>query len=287
MASFTGYPAGSSQAPQSGLAGGGALVPVTSGPSSLMAPDIQRVNTGTVGDPRSFEQLLRLLGGIPGMKYAPGIAVAAGQVAQGDIPGAIGAGVGTAVGAKLAGTALQGLGAAVPAVGLPGLAIKAGLYGVGTLLGSSLGAQLGKGVGAVGNQLIGGAQAAVGDAANALAGTQRESGKGAFTGSEPGVASDKALAQRQQLLYQMGVSNPLQYLQQGYQIQQKYKDSDVARQMQLNQQNAQLMGQLNQQIISGQLASGAQAQAGATTRDILTSNPYQASVLNTGAVRGI
>ena len=234
-----------------------------------------------------FQNLLNMLGGIPGLKYAPGVAVAAGQVAQGNIPGAIGAGVGTIAGAKLAGAALQGLGAAVPAVGLPGLAIKAGLYGAGTLLGSSLGAQLGKGVGAIGGQLAGGAQAAVGDAANALAGTQRESGKGAFTGSEPGVASAQALAQRQQLLYQMGVSNPLQYLQEGYQIQQKYKNADVAHQMQLNQQNAQLTGQLNQQIMAGQLAAGAQQQAGATTRDILTSNPYQASVLNTGAVRGI
>ena len=70
-------------------------------------------------------------------------------------------------------------------------------------------------------------------------------------------------------------------------IMQKYKDRDQARIMQMNQANAVLTGQLNQQIIAGQLASGAQAQAGATTRDILTSNPYAASVLNTGAVRGI
>ena len=85
----------------------------------------------------------------------------------------------------------------------------------------------------------------------------------------------------------MGVNLPSQYLNQNYQILQKYKDAEKTRQMQLNQQNAQLTGQLNQQIIAGQLASGAQQQAGATTRDILTSNPYQASVLQTGGIRGI
>jgi hypothetical protein len=276
---------------------GGALVPSPGG--ALVAPSAQNLAYPTMvgagqasqSNPGLFQNLLNMLGGVPGLKYAPGIAVTAGQVAQGDIGGAIGAGVGTAVGAKLAGSAvapvLQSLGAAFPAAGLPGLAVKAGLYGVGTLLGSSLGAQLGKGVGAVGNQLIGGTQAAVGDAANALAGTQREAGKGAFTGSEPGVASDKALAQRQQLLYQMGVSNPLQYLQQGYQIQQKYKDADVSRQMQLNQQNAQLTGQLNQQIMAGQLAAGAQQGSYRLTEGILANNPYRDSVLQTGGVRGI
>lgn len=267
---------------------GGALAPVTSSPSSLAASDIQRINTGTA-DPSMFGNLLNLLSGVPGLKYAPGVAVTVGQAAQGNIGGAIGAGVGTAVGAKVAGAALQRMAGAVPAAGLPGLAIKAGMYGVGTLLGSSLGAQLGKGVGAMGNQLAGGAQAAVGDAANAFAGTQRESGRAAFTGTEPGLGgiSDPAMARQVEMLKQMGVNIPNQYLTQNYQIMQKYKDAEVNRQMQLNQQNAQLTGQLNQQIIAGQLAAGAQSQAGATTRDILTSNPYQASVLNTGNIRGI
>jgi hypothetical protein len=271
-----------------GPQGGGGLVPVTSGPSSLVASDIQRINTGGA-DPSMFGNLLNLLGGIPGLKYAPGIAVTAGQVAQGDIGGAIGAGVGTVAGGKLAGAALQRIAAATPVAGLPGLALKAGLYGAGTLLGSSLGSQLGKGVGALGGQLAGGAQAAVGDAAGALAGAQRESGRGAFTGAEPGLGgiSDPAMARQLEMAKQFGINLPLQYLQQGYQIQQKYKDADVNRQMQLNQQNAQLTGQLNQQIIAGQLAAGAQSQTGATTRDILTSNPYQASVLNTGNIRGI
>jgi hypothetical protein len=127
----------------------------------------------------------------------------------------------------------------------------------------------------------------VGDVANTVAGAQRESGQGAGTGSEPGTVSDKALAQQLQLAREMGVNIPGLYLTNNYQILQKYKDAEKTRQMQLNQQNAQLQGQLQQQIIAGQLASGAQQQAGATTRDILTSNPYQASVLNTGGLRNI
>lgn len=56
------------------------------------------------------------------------------------------------------------------------------------------------------------------------------------------------------------------------------RDADMSRQMQLNQQLAQLTGGLNQQKYMAQLAGGAQAEAGATTRSILTAaNPYAAS----------
>ena len=85
----------------------------------------------------------------------------------------------------------------------------------------------------------------------------------------------------------MHVNIPNEYLTTNYQILQKYKDADVGRQMALNQQNAQLTGALNRQIMAGQLASQAGTEAGATTRQILASNPYAASVLNTGNVRGL
>jgi len=281
---LTGYPAGSPQAPQTGLAGGALLAPSS---QQLAYPSMDGAGRAAQANPGLFQNLMNMLGGIPGMKYAPGIAVTAGQIGQGDVGGAIGAGVGTAVGGKLAGAALQRMAGAIPAAGPGALLAKAGMYGVGTLLGSSIGAQLGKGVGAAGNQLFGGAQAAVGDAARTVAGVQREAGQSAGTGVEAGVASDKALAQRLALMQAAGVNIPRQYLEQNYQILQKYKDADVGRQMQLNQQNAVLTGQLNQQIMAGQLAAGAQQQAGATTRDILTSNPYAASVLQTGGVRGI
>ena len=264
-----------------GPQGGGGLVPVTSGPSSLAAPDIQRVNVGT-GDPSMFQNLMNMLGGIPGgaqaLRYGPGAATAVGAFGQGDIAGGIGATAATVA----AGRAMKGMAAAVPNPIARG-ALQLG----GSLLASNIGAQLGHGVAAAGNQLFGGAQAAVGDATRAIAGVQRESGQAAGTGTQPGVPTDQAMARQLQMLRMAGVNIPNEYLTQNYQVLQKYKDADVGRQMQLNQQNAQLMGQLNQQIISGQLASGAQQQAGATTRDILTSNPYQASVLNTGAVRGI
>jgi len=90
-----------------------------------------------------------------------------------------------------------------------------------------------------------------------------------------------------QLAREMGVNLPGEYLTNNYQILQKYKESDKTRQMQLNQQTAQLQGQLNQQIIAGQLAAGAQQGAYATTQGILANNPYRDSILQTGGTRGI
>jgi hypothetical protein len=61
------------------------------------------------------------------------------------------------------------------------------------------------------------------------------------------------------------------------------RDRQMQRQMQLNQQLGQLTGALNQQRYMAQLAGGAQAQAGETTRQMLTAeNPYAASVFRYG-----
>jgi len=297
MAPLTGYPAGSPNAPQSRLGGGGALVPYA-----------DNIKTNTAADPNVFQQLLtntqNLLGGGMNMlqniqmpqltegqatlagraaRYGPGAAVAAGQLSQGNILEGVGAGLGTALAGKLT----QGLVKANP---LLGGAVALG----GSLIAGQVGAGLGHAVSSIGgqlasgaNQLLGGAQVAAQGAVQSAANLQRESGRAAGTGAEAGIASDQALAQRLALMRAAGVNIPNEYLNQNYQILQKYKDADVGRQMQLNQQNAVLTGQLNQQIIAGQLASGAQGQAGETTRQILGSNPYQASVLNTGNVRGI
>lgn len=275
-------------------------------PPNLVNPDLTGV--GEMGKAGLFQQLLDLVqpgaaalqqaaqagmkraetaaGSVPAggrvlasraARYAPGAAAALQQFPTDPLAGATTLGL-----TALAGKGIQGLTAAIPNPLVRGAAQLAG-----GLLAAPIASQLGKGVSAFGGQLIGGAQAATNDVVNAVAGAQRESGQAAGTGTEPGVASDKAQAQYLQMAREMGVNIPGQYLNQNYQILQKYKEADKTRQMQLNQQNAQLMGQLNQQIIAGQLASGAQQQAGATTRDILTSNPYAASVLNTGAVRGI
>jgi hypothetical protein len=216
-------------------------------------------------------------------RYAPGAAVAVGQFGQGNIMEGLGATAGTALAGKL----LKGVATKNP---LLGGALMVG----GSLLGSEVGAGIGHAVSGIGGQLaggigrlMGGSQQAVQDAAGAVAGAQRESGSAAGTGAQANITSDKALAQRVALMREMGVNIPNEYLTQNYQITQKYRNSDVNRQMQLNQQNAILTGQLNQQMIAGQLAAGASNNAAQLTGQILGSNPYRDSVLNTGNIRGI
>ena len=297
MPPFTGYPSGSPQAPQSAMPGGALTMYQQGTAAPVVLPNLDGAGQQAQGNPGMFQNLLNMLGGaasFPGVKqavkYGPGGLVTAGQLAQGDVGGTIGAGVGTAVGTAVAGKALQGIAGRIPlGPGLPSMLLKGGLYAGGSLLGSSLGAQLGKGVGAIGNQLVGGAQAAVGDVTNAIAGNQREQGQSAFSGREVGLggASQTELDRQTALLKQLGVNIPNEYLTQNYQILQKYKDADVGRQMQLNQQNAQLTGALNRQMAAYQIGSQALGESSATTRQILGSNPYAASVLNTGNVRGI
>ena len=56
------------------------------------------------------------------------------------------------------------------------------------------------------------------------------------------------------------------------------KDRDMQRTMQLNQQLGQLTGALNRQQYTAQMALGAQSEAGANLRTMMTSNPYASSV---------
>ena len=159
-----------------GPQGGGGLAPVSSGPSSLATSDIQRINTGTA-DPGLFGNLLNMLGS--GARYAPGAAVAASQLQQGNYGQAIGAGLATAV----AGRAMKNL----PIGGIPGAALKLGgsllAGGAGSIAGgavSSIGGQLANGVG----QLFGAGQQAARDAAGTIANVQREAGQSAGTGPQ-------------------------------------------------------------------------------------------------------
>ncbi len=239
-------------------------------------------------DPSLFQNLMNLIGGNRELlgkaaRYGPGAAVAAGELAQGDLMGAVGAGAG----AFAAGQAMKGLAGAIPAVGLPGMLAKGALYAGGSLLGSSIGSQLGSGVGALGNQLIGGTQNAVGDAASAIAGTQREAGTVAGTGKEAGLGG---MSQQEinniRMLKEMGVNMPAEALERSFQITNKMKDRDVGRQMQMNQQLAGLTAQLQRNLGGMQLAGQAMSGATALTSQMLTSNPYQASVLQTGGIRG-
>ena len=212
-----------------------------------------------------------------GARYAPGVMAGVQQFPTDPLAGAATIGL----------TALGGKGIQNLTAGISNPLARGAVQLAGGLLAAPIASQLGKGVSFLGGQLVGGAQAAVGDVVNTVAGTQRESGQGAGTGSEPGTVSDKALAQRLQLAREMGVNLPGEYLTNNYQILQKYKESDKTRQMQLNQQTAQLQGQLNQQIIAGQLAAGAQQGGYLTTQGILANNPYRDSILQTGGTRGI
>lgn len=232
----------------------------------------QKANAAVAGMPAGARTLASR-----GARYAPGAIVGLQQFPTDPLAGAATLGL-----TALAGKGIQNLSAAIP-----NPLARGAVQLAGGLLAAPIAGQLGKGVSAFGNQLIGGAQNATNDVVNAVTGAQRESGRSAGTGSEPGTVSDKALAQQLQLAREMGVNLPSQYLNQNYQILQKYKDAEKTRQMQLNQQNAQLTGQLNQQIIAGQLAAGAQQGAYDTTQGILANNPYRDSILQTGGVRGI
>lgn len=247
-----------------------------------MAQGTPQLPSGTTSaDPGLFQNLMNLLGGFPDSRFArygAGAGAAVGQFAQGDIAGGIGATAGTAVAGKL----LGGLGAAVPNPVLRG-ALQVG----GSLLGGSLGAQLGKGTAALGGQLVGGTQAAVSDAASAVAGAQREAGTAAGTGKEAGLGG---MSQQEinniNMLKQMGVNIPAEAMERSFQVVNKMKDRDVGRQMQMNQQLAGLTAQLQRNLGGMQLAGQAMNVGGALTGQMLTSNPYAASVLQTGAIRG-
>ena len=241
----------------------------------------------TTADPGLFENLMNLIGGNRELlgkaaRYGPAASVAAGDLAQGDVMGAIGAGAG----AFAAGQAMKGIAGAIPAATLPGMLAKGALYAGGSLLGSSLGSQLGSGVGAFGNQLLGGTQTAVQNVTGAIAGAQRESGVAAGTGKEAGLGG---MSQQEinnlRMLKEMGVNIPAEAAKASYQVTNMMKDRDVGRQMQMNQQLAGLTAQLQRNLGGMQMAGQAMNIGGQLTSQMLQSNPYSASVLNTG-VRG-
>lgn len=288
---YVGYPTGSPQAPQSGVPGG-AMVPYGQGPAGLTATNLTGAGQQAQQNPGLFENLMNMLAS-PGVgrvsRYAPGGVMAANLFAQGDIAGGVGSTAATVAAGKLLKN--PRLAAAIPnpiarAAVMAGTSLAAA--GGGQLLGRAGGGIL-NGLGQIGNQLIGGSQAAVNDVTGAIAGQQREQGVSAFSGKEAGLGgiTDKETLQRMALLNELGVNLPTRALENQYQIQQKYKNADMNRQMQLNQQNAQLVGQLNRQMGTMQLAGMGLQESSQTARTIMTANPYEASVLNTGSVRGL
>ena len=274
---YVGYPAGSSQAPQSGFPGG-AIVPYGTGPltTGLGAPGSDQQ------DPRFFQELLNKLRGAGaaaapvlgavskyGAAAAPGVqSMLGGDILGGAAQVAVGAGA-TRASAPIGAAVARGAAAM-----LPGPAkIAAPFIGgatqalVGTLASAGLGAGIGKAKEVIGN--IPGAQREAGQTPGAIPGTSAGGvGLSNLTGEKREMA---------ELLRLAGVNIPVEQAQAMLPIANQMKNADVQRQMQLNQQLGQLTGALNRQQYAFQLAGGAQAQAGENLRTMMTSNPYASS----------
>lgn len=185
-------------------------------------------------------------------KYLP-IAGAGLSLMQGDFGGAAGGLGGMALGTL----AMPFLGPLAPLAPL-----------VGSVVGGGIGTATQKGIGGVIQGALGGAAAdtaARGESAGPIPGL-------------PGIGAKK--------VGDMNVNETIDFMRKAGMNQvdiatalnpmlNQNLDQQRNRQMQLNQQTAQLTGGLNQQRYMAQLAGGAQSEAGALTRQILTTtNPY-------------
>lgn len=157
------------------------------------------------------------------------------------------------------------------------------LGAVGSVGGGILGSALGP-LGAIGGAAIGGAalkgiaNLATG-AAQAVTGGQMA--RGESPGIIPGVDGKEVGGLDSGKINELAKSLGMTQVEVAEKLMPTYnamRNADVNRQMQLNQQLGQLTGALNQQKYMAQLAGGAQSEAGATTRSILTAaNPYAES----------
>lgn len=166
----------------------------------------------------------------------------------------------------------QFFGGDVAGAGITGLATKLAPKGSKTLVG--LGASLiaPPVLGAVAD--VGGK--AVEAVTGAVTGAQRESGRSGLTGEGIGF-SDADLKKIEQISRATGMSQ-VDVAKAMLPVSNQYRDADMQRQMQLNQQTAQLTGALNRQLYTAQMGLGAQQQAGETTRTMMTAaNPYASS----------
>ena len=198
----------------------------------------------------------------------------------------VGGGMGGAV-KGAAGKVLSGAKGALPVAGRfapligAGVGVATGDYGgaAGSLIGGALGAPLGP-VGAIAGSMIGGAVG--GTAQKAIAGLvgggqdrqmlRGESPTALGIGEGKGIESLSIDQIRELARVNPDIARELNPMM------NQNLDLQMNRQMRLNQQLGQLTGALNQQKYMAQLAGGAQAEAGATTRNMINStNPYAAS----------
>jgi hypothetical protein len=272
-----------------GGGGGGTRPPVTGSGADAPLPSGRGGGTSSIPNPRTgvpapnqvtgagFEGLLNQLrtgvGANRGLlgkaaRYGPGAGRTLEEFGKGNYLEALG----SAGGMVAAGAGVKALAAGIPAVGLPGMLAKGGLYAAGSLLGSDIGANLAGGVG----KLFGiGGQAAQ-DAAGAA--DRRTMAEGKSPTGLPGTGGkgleSLTFEQLQELIRMQGSG----LLESASPIINRNRNAEMSRTLQLNQQVGQLTGALNQQKYMADLALGAQSEAGATTRTMLTApNPYASS----------
>jgi hypothetical protein len=250
--------------------------------SGALVPEVININTNQNVPTGGFEALLNQLRtgvntnrGLLGKaaRYGPGAGRTIEELGEGDYLGA----AGSVGGMVAAGAGMKALAGAIPAVGLPGMLAKGALYAGGSLLGSNIGAGIGSGLGkALG---IGGQAAQnVAGAADRRTMTEGKSPTGLPGTGGTGIGySAQDMATLQQAL-EMARRGQVDTAREMLPITNQYLDSQMQRQMQLNQQTGQLTGALNRQKYMAELAGGAQSEAGATTRTMLTApNPYASS----------
>ena len=194
-------------------------------------------------------------------------AFAAGSLMQGQPLEAVGELGGGLIGSNLVGGIARGL----EAGGAKGKILGAGVRLAGGLFGGGLG---GVAAGGLGNLLGGGVQAAQGALGDA---ERRQMAQGQSPGVIPGTSGKGIESLSIEQLKELAMTQP-EVMERLLPTINKERDAQMSRQMQLNQQLGQLTGALNQQKYMAELAGGAQSEAGATTRTMLTApNPYAAS----------
>jgi hypothetical protein len=200
-------------------------------------------------------------------RYGPGAGRTVSELGEGDYLGAAGS-----VGGMLAaGAGMKALAGAIPAVGLPGMLAKGALYAGGSVLGSNVGASLAGGLG----KALGMGGQAIQDTAGAA--ERRQMAQGQSPGVIPGTGGVGIEGLSIAQLKELAMTQP-EVMERLLPTINRERDAQMSRQMQLNQQLGQLTGALNQQKYMAELAGGAQSEAGATTRTMLTApNPYASS----------
>jgi hypothetical protein len=194
-------------------------------------------------------------------------AFAAGSLMQGDLLGGAGELGGGLLGSNLVGGIARGL----EAGGAKGKILGAGVRLAGGLVGGGIGGAV---AGGLGGLLSGGVQAAQGALGEA---ERRQMAQGQSPGVIPGTSGKGIESLTVEQLKQLAMTQP-EVMERLLPTINKERDAQMSRQMQLNQQLGQLTGALNQQKYMAELAGGAQSEAGATTRTMLTApNPYAAS----------